>query len=88
MKTKLVMKPDALYKIRGAPGVVAELERRGQAVLEAAGGEAAGYQMSSKQGRKAPQGRWRVTVFTRTPRAMRSNAKNNTLVRAFGSARG
>ncbi|MGW3545894.1 hypothetical protein ACWDNI_35880 [Nocardia niigatensis] len=76
-----------LHELRSAPGVQAELKRRGQAVLEECGGEAAGYMLSSFQGKKKPQGRWHVNIFTATPRAMVDNMKNNTLVRAFGAAR-
>lgn len=87
-RVRLVMKPGALYEIRRAPGVQADLQRRARKVLEAVGGEAAGYMMSSTQGRKNPQGRWRASVFTATPKAMRQNARDNTLVRNFGAARG
>ncbi|WP_043673577.1 hypothetical protein [Nocardia vulneris] len=85
---RLVMKRDALYKIRSEPGVRQDLERRGRAILGAAGGEAAGYMMSSRQGAKSPQGRWQVSVFAATAVAMRQNAQDNTLVRAFGAANG
>lgn len=78
----------ALYDLRRAPGVRADLERRGRAVLEACGGTAKGYMMSSFQGAKHPQGRWHVNVFTATPYAMASNMKHQTLVRAFKAARG
>ncbi|WP_306365442.1 hypothetical protein [Nocardia sp. CC227C] len=75
------------YALRSEPGVVADLEARGQRVLAAAGGEAAGYGMDSRQGAKRPQGRWRVSVVTNTPEAMLDNAENNTLLRAMGAAR-
>jgi hypothetical protein len=44
------------------------------------------YAVGSRQGRKAPQGRWRTTVVTADARAMANNAKRNTLIRAMGSA--
>lgn len=76
--------PNALYQIRHAPGVRAELERRGRRIVNAANNtliERSGYAMSSTQGARRPQGRWRVTVFTRTTHAKRSNARHNTLLR-------
>lgn len=82
------MKPGALYKLRSEPGVIAELERRGGAILRRCGGERAGYMMASRQGKKKPQGRWQVTVFTATAEAMVDNQRHNTLVRNFGAARG
>ncbi|WP_342800974.1 hypothetical protein [Nocardia sp. No.11] len=85
---RLVMKRDALYEIRRAPGVQRDLERRARKVLAAAGGEAAGYMMSTTQGEKKPQGRWRAAVFTSNFKAIKDNARNNTLVRNFGAARG
>ncbi|MBF6133509.1 hypothetical protein IU501_10910 [Nocardia otitidiscaviarum] len=85
---RLEIKRGALYDIRRAPRVRAELERRGAAVLAACGGEAAGYMMSSSQGAKNPQGRWRVAVFTATADAMVDNMRHQRLVRAFGAARG
>lgn len=75
-------------KLRSEPGVRADLERRGNAVLRAAGGVAAGYEMSSRQGAAKPQGRWRVSVAAVTPRAKRSNVKRNTLIRALEAGRG
>lgn len=85
--TRLVMKPGALYDLRREPGVRADLERRGRAVLRQCG-EANGYMMSSRQGAKRPQGRWRISVFTSNVTAMVDNRRHNTLVRAFGAARG
>lgn len=84
---RLVMKPNALWQLRREPGVRADLERRGRAVLRQCG-EANGYMMSSSQGQKAPQGRWRVSVFTSNAMAMVDNRRHDTLVRAFGAARG
>ncbi|WP_280331486.1 hypothetical protein [Nocardia wallacei] len=80
------LRRNSLYELRSEPGVRAELERRGQAILDAVGGEAAGYMMSSSQGARKPQGRWRVAVFTATWEAMHDNAKNNTLITNFGVA--
>lgn len=86
--TRLVFNDQGMYKLRRQPGVRADLERRARAVLEACGGEAAGYMMTSTQGAKRPQGRWRTAVFTANLTAMLDNRRNQTLVRAFSAARG
>lgn len=69
-------------QLRSAPGVRADLERRG-AQIASASNAAAGtdeFKTSSQQGRgRAP--RWRVTVITAGVEAIRHNAKHNTLVR-------
>lgn len=78
----------AFKEFRSAPGVRADLERRGRAILEACGGEAEGYGMSSEQGAARPEGRWQVDVGTITPEAMVENAHENTLVRNFRAASG
>ncbi|MBM4525179.1 hypothetical protein GS462_11230 [Rhodococcus hoagii] len=75
------------HALRSAPGIVADLEGRGEAVLNAVGGEAAGYSMGSQQGAKRPQGRWRVSVAAVTAKAKRDNAKHNTLLRGIDAAR-
>lgn len=86
-KVKLKMKRGAMYDLRRAPGVRGDLARRGHAVLEAAGGIEAGYGISASQGKKHPQGRWRVGIFTKTFDAIRDNAKNHTLLRALDKGR-
>lgn len=78
---------EAYYQLRREPGVVAGLEQRGGAVLNAVGGEEAGYSMGSQQGAKRPQGRHRVSVAAVTPEAKRDNAKHNTLLRGMDAAR-
>ncbi|MGY2019398.1 hypothetical protein [Nocardia gipuzkoensis] len=85
---RIEMKQGALYELRRAPKVRQDLERRARAVQDACGGPAAGYLMSSTQGAKKPQGRWRTAVFTANIEAMLDNRRNNTLVRAFRAARG
>lgn len=78
------------YALRSAPNVVADLERRGRRVRDAANRsmpEGEGYAMSSFQGAKKPQGRWFVQVYTRTTHAKRSNAKHNTLIKAMDEAK-
>ena len=85
---RMKYRPGALFDIRRLPEVVARLEYEGRNRLSAANrtlsdGED-GYRMSSKQGRKNPQGRWAVRIYTASNRAKRSNARNNTLVRLLG----
>jgi hypothetical protein len=85
---RLKYKQNAMYEVRRAPEVVALLEEQGERVAEAANStlpEGVGYRMSSSQGRKNPQGRWAVRVYTSSDHAKRSNAINNTLLRALGS---
>ncbi len=87
-EVKIRWNHNALYQIRSAPGVRAELERRGRRIVANANStlrERDGYAMSSTQGARRPQGRWRVTVFTRSTHAKRSNARHNTLVRLMQS---
>jgi hypothetical protein len=87
-RARIKWNPDGLYLLRSSPGVRADLEARGRRVLEAAGGTAAGFAMSSQQGQRRPQGRWRVTVITANRFAKRLNAKNNTLIHALEAAKG
>ncbi|RBO82070.1 hypothetical protein [Nocardia puris] len=79
---------EAFRQLRSAPGVVADLERRGRALMNACGGEAAGYVMTSEQGARNPQGRWQVSVIAASEEARIDNGQNNTLIRNLGAARG
>jgi len=84
---KVKHKIGGYYKLRSSGGVVAFLEGAGEAVASRANGQlknGQGFKMSSRQGEKRPQGRWRVTVAAVTPYAKRANAKHNTLIRALG----
>jgi len=85
--TRVVHKIAGYYALRSEPGVVADLEARGERVLADVGGERAGYVLDSRQGRKRPQGRWRVSVAAVTAPAMIDNQRNNTLLRSLGAAR-
>lgn len=87
MPTRLEVHNQGLYALRRDPAIRADLERRGRAILNACGGEAEGYALSSGQGARNPQGRWRVGVVTTTNGAIRDNATNNTLVRALSAGR-
>ena len=87
------------YKLRSEPGVIKELERRGQKIADAANRTLSensvgnrirerrrsrvGYRMSSFQGARKPQGRWFVQVYTSSNHAKRSDAMHNTLVRVL-----
>lgn len=86
-RNRVVIKRGALYDLRRAPGVRRDLERRGEAVHQAAGGDESGYGMSSSQGDKNPQGRWHVGIFTKNFEAILDNARNHTLLRALDSGR-
>ncbi len=84
-------KDSGFYKIRSAPGVIADLEQRGRRVLDAANdtlAEKRGYRMSSFQGKRKPYGRWFVQVYTSSNHAKRSNAIRNTLLRVQDRAKG
>lgn len=93
----------ALREIRSSKPVVAELERRGRKILNAANrtlGENSlrnrimdrrgrvGYRMSSFQGKKKRQGRWFVQIYTASNHAKHSEAKHNTLVRVLNQTQG
>lgn len=79
---------DAFEEFRSGPPMQAELRRRGRAILDGCGGEAEGYGMEGHHSADSPQGRYRVTVFADTEEARVENARDNTLVRNFGRARG
>lgn len=84
---RIKFNPEAFYDLRRASGVIGDLEERAKRVQEAAGGSAAGYETSSQQGAKRPEGRWRATVITATAEAVADNAKNNTLIRSLDAGR-
>jgi hypothetical protein len=75
------------YQLRREPGVVSDLEGRGRRVQSAASRDGGKYVMDSRQGDKAPQGRWRVDVHTGDYRARAKNNKYQSLVRALDHAR-
>jgi hypothetical protein len=79
-------KNGCFYELRALPGVIGLLEVNGRQRVQHANAtlkKKDGYKMSSRQGAKKPQGRWRVTVFTATAEAKRSNARHNTLVKVL-----
>lgn len=76
------------YDVRRMPKLINFLEGEGKAIMDGANDtlpDREGYDMSSAQGRKKPQGRWAVRVYTVTNHAKRSNAINNTLVTLLSS---
>lgn len=80
----------SFYDLRRSPAVIAELERRGRRVVDAANEtlpEKKGYRLSSFQGKRKPQGRWFVQVLAASNHAKRSNAKNNTLLKVLDEAK-
>lgn len=91
MASRVRMNKSGFYKLRSAPAVKQDLKRRAQAIADAAqavGSPEAEYGVGSQQGKKHPQGRWRATVFTKNAVAMRSNAKNNSLIKSLDAGRG
>ena len=78
--------PNALYEVRSAPAVVAELNSMANAIAARANAIGKGtYAVGSQQGARNPQGRWRTTVVTADWMAMRNNLKHNTLIKAMMS---
>lgn len=81
---RMQWKPNALYDIRRSAPVVAAVDGLAARAAAAAGD---GFEWSSMQGARRPQGRWRAIVYAKTHSARRRNAKENTLVRVLGSVR-
>lgn len=87
MALRIEWNRNGLYEVRSDPALVAAEEEVAQRVCDQANAIGKGtYAVGSRQGRRAPQGRWRTTVVTADARAMANNAKRNTLIRAMGSA--
>ncbi|AXQ62843.1 hypothetical protein SEA_ANGELIQUE_12 [Gordonia phage Angelique] len=85
MSVRLRFNIPGFYALRSDPGIVAQEEAMAQQVCDRANSIGKGtYAVGSRQGRKAPQGRWRTTVVTADARAIANNARNNTLIRAMG----
>jgi hypothetical protein len=96
---KVNWKNRSFYDIRRSPRVVADLESRGRRIAAAANKTLAenrlgnkvrdrrvrsvGYRMSSFQGKRKPQGRHFVQVYTASNHAKYSEAKHNTLIRVL-----
>lgn len=79
---------NGMYQLRSAPDVRRFLEAIGTDLRDTANetlDERVGYELSSRQGRKNPQGRWAVRVYTSSNHAKRSNAIHNTLLRVLKS---
>lgn len=80
----------AFFDLRRDPAVVRDLEQRGRRVLNAANKsmkEKTGYRMSSFQGKRKPQGRWFVQIYTGSRHAKHSNAVHNTLLKVLDEAK-
>lgn len=78
---------NGFYEIRRAEKLVEFLEAAGTSMTNDANAtlpEGVGYRMSSGQGKRRPQGRWAVRVYTSSNHAKRSNARNNTLLKILG----
>ena len=98
MSIKIVSwNPAGFEEIRQSDKVLAEVRRVAVNVAAQAG---SGYASSARHGKKGPspswnvrkgpgyQGRARAIVYPETFRAMRDNAKNNTLVKIMGGPGG
>ncbi|AAN07930.1 hypothetical protein AVANI_12 [Mycobacterium phage Avani] len=88
MTIRVKHKIGGYYKLRSAGGVVAfeeaaakDVAARANKQLKGKGG--IGFAVSSRQGARRPQGRWRTSVAAVSPYARRHNAKHNTLIRAL-----
>ena len=91
MATRVRLNVAGFYKLRSAPALKSDLNRRAQAIAAAAGEVGtpdAEYGVGSQQGAKRPQGRWRSTVFTKNAAAMASNAKHNSIIKSLDAGRG
>lgn len=87
---KFVPNIKGFYELRSSPELIAELERKARIVKAVAEshGDGSEYRIWSTQGKKDPQGRWRVSVTTDNVEAILANARDFTLVTALDSARG
>lgn len=80
-KSKITLKASGFEQIRRSPAAVSLLESKVDAAASAAGD---GYVGSVVQGvGRGTLGRAIGTVYTDTFKAIRDNAKNNTLIRVF-----
>ena len=80
---RVVFLPGAFEELLRHPNVAADLTRRAEAVAGAAGGLPAGFVAASGQGAT----RARAAVITATGRGIRTNARDNTLLRCLDAAR-
>lgn len=75
---------NAFYEVRSLPSVKEEIDGLARRGASAAG---EGFEWSSRQGIKRPQGRWRAIIYPATFSARRRNANQNVLVNLFGRIR-
>lgn len=86
MAATVVINQRALREILNAPGVVADLRRRAEAIAQTADTAAnapGGHSVVTEQGAR----RARVAVLTRTPKAMWKEAHQRTLTSSVGAGR-
>lgn len=81
--TKIKFHYDGFNELRKSPGVAAELERRGKAIAQAAGGEDDFAVEVSTNGSRA-----RVVVVTATAEGMLAEASQRALTNALSAGRG
>lgn len=88
---KIKWRQGCWYDIRRMPGVISRAEQSAEAIAREANGLSGtgdgGYMTGSRQGRRAPQGRWRTSVVTATGPAVVDNARNNTLVKSMDAGK-
>ena len=80
-RPKITWNRDAFRQIRLLPEVDADMQSRAARVAAAAG---SGYEAKRTD---APRNRARAAVVTTSYRAIRENARNNTLLRALDAGR-
>lgn len=83
-EARFVPKPNAFYEVRSLPQVRDKIDDLARQAAILAGD---GFEWSSRQGQKRPQGRWRAIIYPATFSARRRNANHNTLVNVLGRIR-
>ena len=84
---KVVMNSAGIEAVLSAPGITADLERRGAAIKARADSMgSATYEEHTRPGRKG--GRPYVVVAANSPHAINSNAKHNSLAKSISAGRG
>ncbi|WP_143153954.1 hypothetical protein [Rhodococcus rhodnii] len=83
-RARIDWRQDALYDVRSSGPTRSWVDGTASRMAAAAG---PGFEWSSQQGRRNPQGRWRAIVYPASSSARRRSARDNVLVRVMGSVR-
>ena len=83
-KVQVKITPAQRTALLKSAAVKREVERRTNTVHSAAGGDSAGYRAAIDTNSRRARG----AVYTYSYKAVKDNAKNNTLIRALGAGRG